>query len=748
MTPQEKGRASIERDAKEEARRERTKALLDAAQAFSTLDMPVFPVHSIREDGSCSCGRGDCQRPGKHPRTARGFKEASTNEDQIDAWWQRWPDAGVAIATGEAGLVVIDVDVKGGGAGLENWRTLVAELGPELQDTAMVRTPSGGLHAYFKAGVREISTSAGTVAPGIDVRARGGYVIAPPSRRLDEGYVWMSGHGLERLRELPEALADLLAAPSPGQPASAAQSIASGVRNATLTSLAGSMRRRGMDEDAIFAALQVVNATRCEPPLSEQEVRAVAASVASYAPADPFENLTDTGNANRLIRLYGERIRYCATQKAWYIYEGTHWRRDEVLLIEDLVKEAHRTIYEEAARCQDADMRKACVKWATRSESRATRKATVENARSDPRVAIRPEQFDVDGWLLNCPNGTLDLRTGALRDHDSKDLITRLTGAEYDPQARSELWERFLTEATGGDDELRAYLQGSAGYSCTGDTRHEVYFVLYGETNTGKSSFTEALAATLGSYAGSVSQDAFLRRSHVGGTRDSIMPLEGKRLAVCAEFDSGRRFDEPLIKQLVGGDTVTGRRIYEHEHSFTMTAKLWLHTNHLPRLADDDDASWRRIRVVPFRCAPAEPDETLKATLCDATVSGPAILAWMVSGCKAWQRTGLTTPSAVEHETRILRLEMDPMADFFEEVCVFEPGAWTSSSHLRDAYNDYVERNHVPRELQVTSGKALGGHLRRRGCSPHETEGIRGWIGIRFAGDPPQGQLFPPEASP
>ena len=214
MTPQEKGRASIERDADDEARSERTKALLHAALALAALDMPVFPVHSIREDGRCSCGRGDCQRPGKHPRTGRGFKDASTDKDRISDWWQRWPDAGVAIATDEAGLVVIDVDVKDGGAGLENWLTLVAELGPELEDTAMVRTPSGGLHAYFKSGAREVATSAGTLAPGIDVRARGGYVIAPPSRRLDEGYVWMSGHGLERLRELPEALADLLAAPS------------------------------------------------------------------------------------------------------------------------------------------------------------------------------------------------------------------------------------------------------------------------------------------------------------------------------------------------------------------------------------------------------------------------------------------------------------------------------------------------------------------------------------------------------
>ena len=718
----------------------------ETARAYAAAGLPVFPVHTIRSDGRCSCGRDDCQRPGKHPRTARGFKEASTDKDQIDAWWQRWPDAGVAIATGEAGLVVIDVDVKSGAMGLANWQALVEELGPELEDTAMVRTPSGGLHAYFRTGGREVATSASTLAPSIDVRARGGYVIAPPSRRLDAGYVWLPDHGLERLRELPEALADLLAAPpSPGQPAPAAQAISSGVRNATLTSLAGSMRRRGMDEDAIFAALQVVNTNRCDPPLPEAEVRSIAASIASYDPAPPFENLTDTGNAHRLIRISGERIRYCAVEKAWYVHDGRRWRRDEVLLIEDLVKEAHRTIYEEAARCNDHDVRKAIVKWATRSESRASRRATVECARSEPRIAIHPEQFDVHGWLLNCPNGTLDLQTGIIREHDPKDLITRLTGADYDPDARSDLWERFLTEATGGDGQLRAWLQRGAGYSCTGDYRDEVYFVLVGDTSTGKTTFTEALMRALGSYSVSVNQEAFLARSNVGGTRDSIMPLKGKRLAVCSEFDRGRRFDEPLIKQLVGGDTVTGRRIYEHEHSFTSTAKLWLHTNHVPRLSDDDEATWRRIRIVPFRCQPAVSDPQVKATLCNADASGAAILAWMVEGCTAWQRDGLGKADAVVRESRAVRLEMDRMGDFFDDVCVFEAGAWMATRDLQTAYARYVQATNVPREQQVSAGKETAGYLKRRGCVSETRYSVRGWSGIRFIDDPPQAQLFPTE---
>jgi putative DNA primase/helicase len=755
MTGQDGPKVSIELDEGDKARRARRQVLRDAALALAAASVPVFAAHSIRADGSCTCGRPDCDRPGKHPRTEHGLEDATTDESVVTEWWRRWPTANIAIATGEAGLVVIDVDVKGGAPGRGNWDKLVAELGPQLEDTALVCTQSGGLHALFRAGEYEIASSVGALAPGIDIRARGGYIIAPPSVGVDGPYTWVEGHGLDRLRDLPAALAERIGAAKqvgsskrsrlPKQN-TGPETIPAGKRNTVLASMAGAMRRKGMTEGEMLAALTIANTKRCDPPLSEDELRGVVASIATYEPALPHEGLTDTGNANRLVRLYGEQIRYCAIEKSWYVYDGRCWQRDETLAVEDLVKEAHRTIYEEAARCTEDQLRKQIASWAKRSESRAARRAAIECARSDPRIAVRPQQFDADLWLLNCPNGTLDLHDGSLRAHDPKDLLTCLTGAPYEPAARSDLWERFFSEATGGDTELQAWLQRAAGSSCTGDCRDEVYFVLVGETATGKTTFTEALMRTLGSYAVSLNQEAFLAHSTVGGTKDSIMPLEHRRMALCAEFARGHRFDEALIKQLVGGDTVTGRRIYEHEHSFTPTAKLWLHTNHVPHLSDDDDASWRRIRIVPFRNAPAVPDEQVKKTLFDLSVSGPAILAWLVSGCLAWQRQGLGLPQVVACETRALRLEMDRMGEFFEEVCVFEDGAWTTSHQLRLAYTRYVQDNDVPRELRVSAGKAMAAYLKARGCVSEGRQGVRGWAGIRLIGRQPEGTLFPPEA--
>ena len=214
-------------------------------------------------------------RPDKSPYTAHGFKDASTDETVIRAWWRRFPDALVGIDTGGAGLVVVDVDVKNNAPGLENWAQIADELGAEILETTMTRTQSGGLHYYYRCNGHSIASSAAKLALGIDIRAQGGYVIA---------YDFVSGP--ERLRDLPDSLAARLA-PKEHQKSAApvGDAIAEGSRNATLTSFAGTMRHPGMSEEAIAAALLAENDRRCKPPLPASEVRAIAASVARYAPA-------------------------------------------------------------------------------------------------------------------------------------------------------------------------------------------------------------------------------------------------------------------------------------------------------------------------------------------------------------------------------------------------------------------------------------------------------------------------------
>lgn len=267
-------------------------SLLDAAVACARQRLHVFPLHSADGSGRCSCGRADCGSAGKHPRTPRGFHDASCDESTIRAWWTKNPDANVGLATGASGLVVIDVDAKAGRPGLENWANLVAMLTVEhdidVRDTCIVTTPSGGLHIYYRAGEHHITCSAGKLDEGIDVRAQGGYVVVPPSVVGGVPYRYLDGHGPERLRDLPDVLADLLIAPPAkargGTAPPGDSAIPEGARNDRLFRDACAMRRRGHTESEILAALRETN-RRCEPPLTDAELIDIVTSAVRYAPS-------------------------------------------------------------------------------------------------------------------------------------------------------------------------------------------------------------------------------------------------------------------------------------------------------------------------------------------------------------------------------------------------------------------------------------------------------------------------------
>ncbi|MDR3792996.1 MAG: bifunctional DNA primase/polymerase [Terracidiphilus sp.] len=267
---------------------------LTDALAYAARGWLVVPLHAPKQ-GVCSCRRKNCGSPGKHPRTEHGLKDGSKDPGQIRNWWKKWPDANVGILTGqESGLVVLDVDGEDGKASLQ---ALTAANGP-LPKTPMVKTgrtgndgKRKGCHYYFRepTGI-SIRNSAGFLGKGLDVRADGGYVVAPPSLHPSGLlYEWLAPE--QPLADLPpwllaklaEAKSATVAKTQPTQ----AEAIAEGGRNAALASLAGSMRRRGMSSEAINAALMKENDARCKPPLPAIEVREIARSVARYEPAAP-----------------------------------------------------------------------------------------------------------------------------------------------------------------------------------------------------------------------------------------------------------------------------------------------------------------------------------------------------------------------------------------------------------------------------------------------------------------------------
>ncbi len=251
-----------------------------AALVYSRNGKAVFPLHGIRT-GLCTCGNPKCENPGKHPRTKHGFKDASTDAAKIREWWTRWPSANIGYAV--IGHVVIDTDGEDGSRVLAE---LEGQYG-KLPETLKAKTGRGE-HLYFQADGSRIKPSAGKFGEHFDIRAVGSYTILPPSVHVSgKRYEWVNR---DKPTPLPAAWQQLLGEPDRRQSSSngTGERVPEGQRNAHLTSLAGSMRRRGMSPVAIEAALMKENAERCDPLLSETEVRQIAASVSRYAPAMPL----------------------------------------------------------------------------------------------------------------------------------------------------------------------------------------------------------------------------------------------------------------------------------------------------------------------------------------------------------------------------------------------------------------------------------------------------------------------------
>lgn len=249
-----------------------TKFIKSARAYADKLGWAVFPCHSIDPAGICSCGDTECSSPGKHPRTQNGVLDATTDPDQIKKWWEQWPTANVAIATGKiSGIDVLDIDPRHGGN--QSLEELEAQHEP-IPSTPIANTGGGGRHIVFRhhEGLRN---KAG-IAPGIDIRADGGYVVAAPSIHASGNiYSWDANLKPTKvdIAEWPPWLLALAQGPADGKTPAAPPvdgEIPEGQRNAILLSLAGTMHRRGMVEAEIAAALHVINETRCSPPDQRQ----------------------------------------------------------------------------------------------------------------------------------------------------------------------------------------------------------------------------------------------------------------------------------------------------------------------------------------------------------------------------------------------------------------------------------------------------------------------------------------------
>ncbi len=448
--------------------------------------------------------------------------------------------------------------------------------------------------------------------------------------------------------------------------------------------------------------------------------------------------LTDLGNAERLVMKHGEKLRYCEAHRRWYVWTGTHWSPDETGEVHRLAEQTIRALYQEAAAVEDNDKRRALVDHARKSESHARLKAMVALASTQVEVAVRASDFDGDAWLLNCANGVVDLRSGSARAHDPKLLITKIARTGFVADAKCPRWEAFVLECMGGDHELAAYLQRVAGYALTGDIREHCLFFLCGGGANGKGSFVNTLVRLLGDYAKPGALDLLLeKRGEAHPTEQA--DLFGARLVSVQEVEQGKPWAEATLKALTGGDPIKARRMREDFWTFEPTHKLLVSGNHKPRARGGDDGFWRRMRVIQFEVSfKGREDRTLGEKL---AAEAPGILAWAVRGCLEWQRIGLAEPERVRSQTEAYRRESDSAGEFIDTRCVFAAGERLGKKRLRSAYEEWCEdRGDAPlgakRFVEALRRRATQRDVDLREVSVRDDgRVVDAWTNLRFATD-------------
>ena len=259
--------------------------MLDRANNYIQHGFPVIPLCWPSPTGQCACGMNHQEgNIGKVPLTAHGLKDATQTLLGVKEFWGRWPKANIGVVIPD-GYFVLDVDISHNGfASLE----ALQEKYDALPETLQITTGSGGAHFWYKTPVEIRNTARLAGYDGIDVRGKGGYVVAPPSIHRNglpyqKSPIWNGD-----IMPAPEWLITLCTAKTPTViPINTTGRIMDGARNDTLARIAGAMRRKGVSDNAIFAAISLTNQEQCVPPLPDSDVMKIAKSIGRYNPEEP-----------------------------------------------------------------------------------------------------------------------------------------------------------------------------------------------------------------------------------------------------------------------------------------------------------------------------------------------------------------------------------------------------------------------------------------------------------------------------
>lgn len=460
---------------------------------------------------------------------------------------------------------------------------------------------------------------------------------------------------------------------------------------------------------------------------------------------------TDTANAEAVVREHGKGYLFVLKWGTWLAWDGRRWSLDgakgklhgsivntmrlewsrargRLRAAEERIQKAALTMQKDDGAELAAKRERGLVKWYEQSQNQAKIEACTK--RLESMLPISHEALDRAPWLLNVANGTIDLRSAELRDHDRTDLLTQLADVTYDDEARCPTWEAFVRGAMGSDLHLALYLQRWAGYMATGHVTEHALLFHHGVGKNGKSTFVTTIAKVLGEYACSAPRELlFVTKTERHPTE--LARLHGKRLVSCAEVPETAQFDEAKVKDLTGGDTVSARRMNEDFWDLIPTHKFVISGNHKPTIRGSDDGIWRRLRLVPWsvKVAEADVDKDLPAKL---YAEREGILRWIVQGCLEWQRVGLADPEIVRGATSEYREESDAVGRYLAERVVFGTEEIVPRAVIRKAYETWCEEQ----GYQPLGARRFAARLRELGVTDANKKigmtVVNAWRGCRL----------------
>lgn len=372
--------------------------------------------------------------------------------------------------------------------------------------------------------------------------------------------------------------------------------------------------------------------------------------VAALSPAEndryPWN---DIGNGRLFADVFKDIARFVPERKQWFIYDSTRWVPDTgALKAMELCKDLADALMRYTLDIHDEHKRKSYIDYCRKWQSRHVRITILCDAQSVYPIPM--QEFDRDKDLLNCANGTIDLNSMQFREHNPEDRLTKIIPVEYIPGARSERYDRFISEIMSGDIQRARFLQKSIGYALGGDTRFECMFFLYGATiRNGKGTLMESILRVMGDYGKSVRAETLAQRHNVNSQAPSedLARLAGVRLSNIAEPSRGMVLNAAQVKNMTGNDTINARFLHENSFDFEPQFKIYVNTFYLPAITDTTMFTSERVLIIPFdkHFEAWEQDKTLKDAFRKPEVQS-AILNWLLEGYRLLQTEGFLPPQS------------------------------------------------------------------------------------------------------